>query len=118
MSSRVLNRRQARWNMSLSRFDFVITYWPTKQQGLSDALSRRSYLTPKAGEATFDQQCTTLLKPEKFCLCTTIVSISIDIDFLNQVRIAFIKDKVFLDIKRRPNNQDDKFKIEGDLFLF
>ena len=53
MSARVLNRRQARWSMSLSRFDFVITYRPRKQQGLLDALSR-SYLAPKAGEAAFD----------------------------------------------------------------
>ena len=30
MTARVLNRRQAQWNMSLSRFDFVITYWPGK----------------------------------------------------------------------------------------
>ena len=64
MSARVMNRRQAQWNMSLSRFDLIITYHPRKQQGLSDALSRRSYLIPKAGEATFDQQYTTLLKPE------------------------------------------------------
>jgi hypothetical protein len=47
MTACVLNCRQARWNMSLSQFDFVITYWPGKQQGLSDALSRRSYLAPK-----------------------------------------------------------------------
>jgi hypothetical protein len=26
MSTRVLNRRQARWSMSLSRFDFVFTF--------------------------------------------------------------------------------------------
>ena len=53
--AQIQNRRQARWNMSLSRLDFVITYRPGKQQGLSDALSRRSYLVPKAGEAAFDQ---------------------------------------------------------------
>jgi hypothetical protein len=29
MSARVLNRRQVRWSMSLSRFDFVITYRPS-----------------------------------------------------------------------------------------
>ena len=51
MSARVLNRRQARWNMSLSRFNFSIRYRPGKQHGLSDALSRRSYLVPKEGEA-------------------------------------------------------------------
>ena len=47
-SARVLNRRQARWNMSLSRFQFTMMYQPGKQQGLSDALSRRTYLIPRA----------------------------------------------------------------------
>jgi hypothetical protein len=28
MSARVLNRRRTKWSMSLSRFDFVITYQP------------------------------------------------------------------------------------------
>ena len=32
MSARVLNRRQARWSMSLSRFDFKITYRPIKKR--------------------------------------------------------------------------------------
>jgi hypothetical protein len=31
MSARVLNWRQARWSMSLSQFDFVITYHPGNQ---------------------------------------------------------------------------------------
>ena len=30
MTARVLNHCQAQWNMSLSRFDFVITYRPRK----------------------------------------------------------------------------------------
>ena len=104
--------------MSLSQFDFVIIYRPGKQQRLSDALSRRSYLAPKAGEAAFDQQCTTLLKLECFCLCATIVPTSIDVNFLDQVRVASIQDNVFLDIKRRPNHEEDKFKLEGDLLYF
>jgi hypothetical protein len=114
MTSRVLNRRQARWNMSLSRFDFVIMYRPGKQQGLSDALSRRSYLAPKIGEAAFDQQCATLLKPEHFRICT--VSVQMDADFLNQVRAATLKDSVAINIKQR--DDDDKFKVEGDLLYF
>ena len=93
------------------RFDFVITYRPGKQQGLSDALSRRSYLTPKAGEAAFDQQCTTLLKPEHFKIRAIIVPF--DANFLNQVRTTIIKDFVALEIKKRADN--DKFKVEGDL---
>jgi hypothetical protein len=100
--------------MSLSRFDFVITYRPGKQQGLSDALSRRSYLAPKFGEAAFDQQCTTLLKPEQFKIRATIATI--DANFFNEVHVTTIKDSMALNIKQRAN--DDKFKVEGDLLYF
>jgi hypothetical protein len=55
MTALVLNHHQARWNMSLSQFDFVIIYRPGKQQGLSDALSRQSYLVPKEGKAAYEQ---------------------------------------------------------------
>ena len=77
-------------------------------------MSRRSYITPKAGEAAFDQQCTTLLKPEKFRICTAVTTINVG--FLNEVRIATIKDSVAHDIKQR--TKDDKFKMEGDLLYF
>lgn len=41
MTTKLLNRRQARWSEFLSRFDFVITYRPGKQGGKPDALTRR-----------------------------------------------------------------------------
>jgi hypothetical protein len=37
MSVRVLNQRQAHWSISLSRFNFIITYHPSSQQGQFDA---------------------------------------------------------------------------------
>ena len=114
MAARVLNRRQTRWNMSLSWFDFVINYRPGKQQGLFDALLRRSYLAPRAGEATFDQQCTTLLKPEQFRIFAVVASINAD--FLNQVCTATIEDSLARDIKQC--SDDDKFKVERDLLYF
>ena len=77
-------------------------------------LSRRSYLAPKAGEAAFDQQCRTLLKPELFHLCAIVMPTPIDVDFLNQVRVATIGDLMALDIKRHLS-KDKKFKVEGDL---
>jgi hypothetical protein len=83
MTTRVLNHRQARWNMSLSRFDFVITYRPGKQQGLSDVLSKRSYLVPKEREAAYEQQRTSLLKAEQLCLCAATISTPIDSSFLD-----------------------------------
>jgi hypothetical protein len=82
ITPRVLNCRQTRWNMSLSCFGFIITYRPGKQQGLLDALSRRSYFAPKQGEAVYDQQQTILQKPEIFCLCAATMSILVDLYFL------------------------------------
>lgn len=115
-SARVLNRRQARWNMSLSRFDFTITYRPGKQQGLSDALSRRAYLAPKAGDAAFDQQCTTLLQPERFCLNAMSMALPIDADFRRDIQIASSQDPLFCRTKQHPDN--DKFKIQDNLLYF
>ena len=57
MSTCVLNWCQARWNMSLSRFDFGIVHQPAKQQGLSI----RSNLIPKEGEAAYDHMIFQLL---------------------------------------------------------
>ena len=55
-NARVLNRRQARWSLFLSQFDYLIVYRPGSQQGKSDALSRRSYLALKPRDAAFEQQ--------------------------------------------------------------
>jgi hypothetical protein len=63
MSARVLNRHQARWSISLSRFNFMITYRPGSQQDRSDALSRLSYLVLKEGNVAYDLQHSMLLKP-------------------------------------------------------
>ena len=101
MSTRVLNWRQARWNMSLSRFDFGIIRRPRNQQGLSDALSRRSNLISKEEEAAYDQQRTTLLKPEYLCLRTTHVSTLVDTTFLEEIQAASAKDPFVLDIQQR-----------------
>ena len=85
MSTRALNRHQARWNISLSRFNFGIIHRPGKQQGLSNALSKCSNLIPKEGETTYDQQCTTLLKPKRLCLQTIHVSTTVDTIFLEEI---------------------------------
>jgi hypothetical protein len=65
MSAKVLNRQQARWSLSLSCFNFVITYCPGSKQIRSDALSRRAYLAPREGDVAYDQQKTTLIKLEQ-----------------------------------------------------
>ena len=95
----ILNRRQACWNISLLRFDFGIVHQPGKQQGLSDAISRRYNFILKEGEAAHDQQCTTLLKPECLYLRTTHVFTPIDTTFLKEIQAASAKDPLVLNIQ-------------------
>src|SRR5215213_367340 len=62
MSTKLLNRRQARWSEFLSRFDFKISYRPGKAGGKPDALTRRSGDLPKEGDERLAHQSQTVLK--------------------------------------------------------
>ncbi len=88
MSAKVLNRQQARWSILLSHFNFVITYRPGSKQIRSDNRSRRAYLAPKKGDATYDQQKITLIKPEQLQLKTVRTSTSVDASFLQDIRVS------------------------------
>jgi hypothetical protein len=57
-----LNRRQARWSLFLSRFDFQLVHRPGRQMGKPDALSRR----PDHNTGQDDNADVILLKPELF----------------------------------------------------
>ncbi len=57
-----LNRRQARWSLYLSRFDFTLTHRPGKLMKKADALSRRAD-HPQGEE---DNSNVTLLRPDLF----------------------------------------------------
>ena len=120
MSARVLNRRQARWSMSLSRFEFIITYRPGKQQGLSDALSRRSYFAPKEGDIAFEQQRTVLLKPEQFHLRALKSTLTVDSTFVKQIQSSMSSDPLVLDIKSNSSKSHDssKFEFKNNLLYF
>ena len=41
MKAQKLNRRQARWALYLSRFDFILKHIPGSKMGKEDSLSRR-----------------------------------------------------------------------------
>jgi len=64
MSTKLLNRRQARWSEFLSRFDFRITYRPGKAGGKPDALTRRSGDLPKEGDERLLANQHAVLKPQ------------------------------------------------------
>ena len=61
-TAKKLNRRQARWSLYLSRFDFSLHHRPGKSSGKPDALSRR----PDHGKGEDDNKDVVLLKPELF----------------------------------------------------
>lgn len=62
MSAKKLNRRQARWSLYLSRFNFKLMHRPGTKSLKPDALSRR----PDHGRGENDNEDVTLLKPEFF----------------------------------------------------
>ncbi|KAI0991735.1 hypothetical protein K3495_g16452, partial [Podosphaera aphanis] len=64
MSTKQLNRRQARWAEYLSRFNFIIKYRPGKQGGKPDALTRRSEDLPEADDERRRHQSQIVLKRE------------------------------------------------------
>ncbi|KAH0607596.1 uncharacterized protein H6S33_002630 [Morchella sextelata] len=62
MSTKLLNRRQARWSEFLSHFDFVIQFRSGKQGAKPDALTRRSGDLPKEGDERLTHQSQVVLK--------------------------------------------------------
>ena len=99
MSAKVLNRRQARWSILLSHFNFIITYRPGSQQVHSDALSRRTYLAPREGDAAYDQQQQTMLKLEQLLLQTVRTTTLVDAAFLQDIRVSLRSDPLALKFK-------------------
>jgi hypothetical protein len=65
MTSKQLNRRQARWVEFLSRFQFKLTYRPGRLGGKPDALTRRSQDRPSSSDDPRNEhQNQTIIKPE------------------------------------------------------
>ena len=64
MTSKKLNRRQARWSLFLSRFDFTLHHRPGCTMGKTDALSRREDHGGSEGE----NDNITLLPPKLFTI--------------------------------------------------
>lgn len=103
--ARVLNRRQSRWSVFLSRFRFIIEYRPSSLQGQSDALSRRSYFIPKGGDPEYDNQKQVLLGPNRLrhLVATTIFQAPIDSSLIEKVRYSLPADSMGQDIINQIN---------------
>jgi hypothetical protein len=64
MTTKLLNRRQARWSQFLSQFNFKIIYHPGTASGKLDTLTRRSGDLPKVGDNCSLENQTTIIKPK------------------------------------------------------
>jgi hypothetical protein len=73
-TTKLLNRRQARWSQFLSQFNFKIVYRPGTAGGKPDALTRRSGDLPKEGDDRSLENQTTIIKPENILHAFTATS--------------------------------------------
>ena len=97
-TTKVLNRRQARWSEMLASYDFVITHTAGTQNGRADALSRR----PDYFESASDNPPHTLLKPNQLMLASsTLANISceiIDDEIKDRIKKGYLKDPLIKSI--------------------
>lgn len=80
MTSRMLNRRQARWSTTLADYNFIITYRPGSQCEKADALSRRSEFQLNPDDPQVQNQQHILLQPRHFRLAAANFSLPTDGD--------------------------------------
>ncbi|QRW21043.1 Transposon Tf2-1 polyprotein [Rhizoctonia solani] len=118
MSTRVLNRQQARWSLFLADFNFSLSYAPGSCNP-ADAPSRRPDYVPKEGDRTLTGQQQLLLGPRHFaplanasalhvCALSSFISAPIhsqlaatfsvgDPDFLSRLKQAVASDSQWLE---------------------
>ena len=91
MKAQKLNRRQARWALYLSRFDFMLKHIPRSKMGKADSLSRRPDWEIGVERDNEDE---TLINPEWLEVRKTErVEIIVDkVDLLEEVRKSKVKD--------------------------
>ena len=91
MKAQKLNRRQARWALYLSRFNFTLKHVPGSKMGKADSLSRRPDWEIGVEKDNEDE---TLIKPEWIEVRKAeVVKIIVDgIDLLEEVRKSKVKD--------------------------
>jgi len=89
MSNQKLNRRQARWALYLSRFDFVLKHVPGSRMSKVDRLSKRSNWEVGVERDNEEQ---TLIKKE-WLEAKAVSEVIIDgVDILDKIRRSKTKD--------------------------
>jgi len=85
-TTKVLNRRQARWSELLANYSFTIVYRPGKAMGKPDAMSRRHDFAE--GSKASDAPAHTLLKPGQLVLAAVRTPADSESPLLRDIRAA------------------------------
>jgi len=120
MKAQKLNRRQARWALYLSRFDFILKHVPGTKMEKADGLSRR--LDWKVGvENDNDNQI--IIKDHWLRRLEEVVIEGPEVDILEKIKKARSRDedvaRIVEEMKKAKVKelQGNEWKIEGDLVL-
>ena len=120
MKAQKLNRRQARWALYLSRFDFTLKHVAGSKMGKADGLSRRADW--KAG-VDKDNENQVLVKDNWIHSMQEVIVEGPEVDMLEKIKKARSKDedvvRVVEEIKKAGVKElwGNKWQIEGDLVL-
>ena len=102
LDAKKLNRRQARYAIKLSNYNFVIQYRSATKNQRADALSRRPDFEPSEGEK---QPVYTVLKPDQLMLSST--TFNIDYNIKDEILDEQKKDQIY-QILSNTQNHDKK----------
>ena len=120
MKAQKLNRRQARWALYLSRFDFTLKHVLGTKMGKVDGLSRR--LDWKVG-VDKDNENQIFIKDNWICSIQEVVIEGPEVDIVEKIKKARSKDKdvvrVVEEMKKAGVKElrGEEWKLEGDLVI-
>ena len=120
MKAQKLNRRQARWALYLSRFDFTLKHVLGTKMGKVDGLSRR--LDWKVG-VDKDNENQIFIKDNWICSIQEVVIEGPEVDIVEKIKKTRSKDKdvvrVVEEMKKAGVKElrGEEWKLEGDLVI-
>ena len=120
MKAQKLNRRQARWALYLSRFDFTLKHVLGTKMGKADGLSRR--LDWKIGVDN-DNENQTLIKDNWIRSMYDVVVEGPEVDLVEKIKKARSKDEDVVRVVEKMKKagvkelRGNEWKIEGELVL-
>ena len=120
MKVQKLNRRQARWVLYLSRFDFTLKHVAGARMGKADGLSQRADW--KVG-VDKDNDNQILIKDNWICSMYEVVVEGPEVDIVEKIKKVRSKDEAVVKVVEEMKKvrvrelQENKWRIEGDLVL-